>query len=407
MHESLAPRPLRVLFVITSMPVGGAETLLVNLVRNFDRRVCEPELVCLKQPDVLGEELAQHIHVASGFIHNKFDARVLSRLVRHMRKRKIDAVVTVGAGDKMFWGRLAARIAGVPVICSALHSTGWPDGVGKLNRCLTSITDAFIAVAKPHGEFMAKFERFPVDKIEVIPNGIDVERFQPDPTARPSVRDELGVPMHTRLIGILAALRPEKNHALFVRAAAVCAAAYPDVDFVIIGDGPERSGIEKQIQATHFANRFHLLGSRSDTERLLAALDIFTLTSHNEANPVSILEALACGVPTVATDVGSVSENVRPDTTGFLIQPGNAEELMTRWSQLLNDPALAQRLGSFGRAWVERTGSLNSMVGGYQRLITKLWQRKQHEPQKSWLARTRMSLKTLANFRLYGTRSNP
>ena len=88
-------------------------------------------------------------------------------------------MVTVGAGDKMFWGRLAARRVGVPVIVSALHSTGWPDGVGRLNRLLTPITDAFIAVAASHGRFLIERTGFPADKVAVIPNGVDTQRFAP------------------------------------------------------------------------------------------------------------------------------------------------------------------------------------------------------------------------------------
>ena len=151
--------PLRVLFVTTSMPVGGAETLLVNLVRSLDRRHIIPEICCLKEPGVLGTMLSKQMPVHFGLIDHKFDWRVLGRLHRLLNGRQIDAVVTVGAGDKMFWGRLAAWRADVPVIASALHSTGWPDGVTRMNRWLTPITDAFIAVAAEHGRFLIENER--------------------------------------------------------------------------------------------------------------------------------------------------------------------------------------------------------------------------------------------------------
>ena len=128
-------------------------------------------------------------------------------------------MITVGAGDKMFWGRLAAWRAGVPVVASALHSTGWPDGVGRLNRLLTPITDAFIAVADAHGEYLVERERFPRRKVCVIPNGVDVERFRTG-GERLASRQELGLTPTTPVAGIVAALRPEKNHELFLRAAA-------------------------------------------------------------------------------------------------------------------------------------------------------------------------------------------
>ena len=148
--------PLRVLFVITSMPVGGAETLLVNLCQRLNRERILPELCCLKGPGPLGELLAEQISVHARLLNGKWDWRVLSRLRNLIRARRIDGVITVGAGDKMFWGRLAARLERLPVIGAALHSTGWPDGIGRLNRWLTPITDVFIAVAENHGRYLTE-----------------------------------------------------------------------------------------------------------------------------------------------------------------------------------------------------------------------------------------------------------
>src|SRR5262245_15828588 len=116
--------PLRVMFLITSMPVGGAETLLVNLIRRLDRNRYHPTLSCLKALGPLGAVLAEEVPAWWNLIGGKYDVGVLRRLTRLLRHQRIDALVTVGAGDKMFWGRLAARAAGVPVVLCALHSTG-------------------------------------------------------------------------------------------------------------------------------------------------------------------------------------------------------------------------------------------------------------------------------------------
>ena len=168
------------MFVITSMPVGGAETLLVELIRRMDRERFSPELCCLKHYDVLGDALAGEVPAFTGLLSHKYDLRVLGRLTQLMRRRRTDAVVTVGTGgDKMFWGRLAGWLAGVPVICSALHSTGLPDHVEFSNRLLAPLTDAFIAVAEPHACYLAEHEGCPAEKIRVIHNGVDVERFHP------------------------------------------------------------------------------------------------------------------------------------------------------------------------------------------------------------------------------------
>ncbi len=125
--RSATDRPLKVMFVNTSLPVGGAETLLLNLVRRLDRDRFAPEICCLKQLGPIGEELSQELPAFHSLIHGKYDLAVRNRLAKLFAEREVDAIVTIGAGDKMFWGRLAAAKAGVPVILSALHSTGWPD----------------------------------------------------------------------------------------------------------------------------------------------------------------------------------------------------------------------------------------------------------------------------------------
>jgi glycosyltransferase involved in cell wall biosynthesis len=325
------------MFVITSMPVGGAETLLVNLIRGFDSAQFLAEVCCLKERGPLGELLADEIPVHYRLLSSKFDVRVLWRLRALIRRRRIDAVITVGAGDKMFWGRLAAWLEGVPVIMSALHSTGWPDTIGRLNRLLTPITDAFVGVATQHGDYLTNVENFPARQVRVIPNGVDVTRFCNRPAWRRESRETLGLNPEAPVVGIVAALRSEKNHTLFLQAAARLHEEMSDAQFLIVGDGPELQEIERTVAHYKLSDCVHLLGPRADIPEVLAALDVFALTSHVEANPVSILEALAMGLPVVATDVGSVSETVIPGVTGFLASPGSAEDLAGFWAELLGD----------------------------------------------------------------------
>ncbi|MDA8745361.1 glycosyltransferase [Rubripirellula amarantea] len=363
------------------MPVGGAETLLVNMMRRMDSKVVEPEVVCLKEPGPLGEAISGEFPLHSHLIGGKYDVLVVWKLARLFHQRRIDAVITVGAGDKMFWGRLAAAVAGVPVIASALHSTGWPDGVGRLNRTLTCVTDAFIGVADSHGEFLRDFEKFPAGKVNVIRNGVDCDRFHPDPDARASLRRELGLSEATPVVGIVAALRHEKNHTMLVRAAKLIAEkethkpTSEQTHWVIVGDGPERETIESLATELDIANRIHLLGTRHDTDKIVAGLDVFTLCSLNEASPVSILEALASEVPVVATDVGSVKESVIADQTGTLIPSEDVNAMAMSIERMLANPASRQAMGKRGRQLVLETGSLESMVAGYQQLITTQYDR--------------------------------
>ena len=365
--------PLRVMFVITSMPVGGAETLLVNLVRRMDRARFAPELCCLKQFGPLGEVLAAEMPAFTGLLAHKYDFGVWGRLTRLLRTERCDAVVTVGTGgDKMFWGRLAAWRAGVPVVLSALHSTGLPDHVELPNRLLAPLTDGFIGVAEPHGRYLAEKEGCPAAKVFVVPNGVDVQRFAPR-EAEAALRAEIGLPSGAPVAAIVAALRPEKNHALFLRAAARVRAVRPDAQFLVIGDGHLRAGLEQTAREVGLGANVKFLGTRSNIPQLLGLVDVLVLSSHMEANPVSILEGLACGKPVVATRVGSIPESVREGETGYLVPPGNEAALAERIAALFADPAHARALGSAGRQLVVDHWSLERMVEGYENLIHNIY----------------------------------
>jgi glycosyltransferase involved in cell wall biosynthesis len=371
--------PLRVMFLLTSMPVGGAETLLVNLVRGMNPERFWPSACCLKSRGPLGDELAEDVPVFHDILRHKYDLRVLPRLTRLFRDRRLDAVIIVGAGDKMFWGRLAARRARVPVVLSALHSTGWPDSIGRLNRAplMTRWTDGFIGVAEAHGRHLIDVERFPTEKVHVIPNGVDVACFHPRQSGE-AVRSELGLGPTTPVIGIVAALRPEKNHALFLQAAKIVRDRIPAAKFLIVGDGPQRAALLELAGQLALSDAVHFLGNRSDVPEVLAAMDIFALTSQIEANPVSILEAMASGKPVVAPRVGSIGESVSDGETGYLTAPGDLLQVADRLAELAADPQKARRMGQAGRAVVVAHWSLEGMVEGYEQLIAKIYRKKRH-----------------------------
>ena len=196
-------------------------------------------------------------------------------------------------------------------------------------RLLTRWTDGFIGVAQAHGRHLIETEGFPAEKVHVIPNGVDVERFNPMHNGE-AVRRELGIAATAPVIGIVAALRPEKNHDMFLRAAKIVRDRIPEARFLIVGDGPEREALVQLTRELDLGDAVHFLGNRSDVPEILAALDVFALTSRIEANPVSILEAMASGKPVVAPRVGSIDESVSDGETGFLTEPGNVQQVADR-----------------------------------------------------------------------------
>jgi len=175
-------------------------------------------------------------------------------------------------------------------------------------------------------------------KIHIIPNGVDTTRHQPDPAAYRSVRAELGLPASSRLIGLVGRYHPLKGHATFLTAAGQLANLAPEVEFLLCGEGvsPDNGELVDQISAHGLAGKAHLLGLRSDIPRLTAALDIATSASYGEALSNVIIEAMACGVPCVVTDVGD-SATVVGDT-GWVVAPRDAQALAEALLEALNQP---------------------------------------------------------------------
>jgi glycosyltransferase involved in cell wall biosynthesis len=176
--------------------------------------------------------------------------------------------------------------------------------------------------------------------------------------------------------GIVAALRPEKNHELFLRAAARVREVIPEARFLLIGDGPRRAMLETLAGELGLADSVLFLGTRSDIPDLLALLDVHVLTSHMEANPVSILEAMACGKPIVAPRVGSIPETVLEGQHGLLADAGDEPGLAAAVIELLHNPLKAADMGRAARQRVVENYSLQRMVEGYQDLIERIYRTK-------------------------------
>lgn len=368
--------PLRVMFLTTDMTIGGFETLLFNMIRRIDRRRILPELCCLKELGELGEALAGEVPAFARLSRGKFDLRVLPRVASLLATRRIDAVVTVGTGgDRMFWGRLAARRAAVPVIISAIHSTGVPDYIEWPNRRLAPLTDAFVGAGQLHARYMIGEAGCPAEKVHIIPYGIDPDRFtprQPDKT----LQAKLGLAPEAPLAGIVAVLRTEKNHELFLQAAARVHERLPAARFLIIGDGPRREPISRLRAALHLEDTVLMLGQRIDVPELLSLLDVLLITSHMECSPVSILEAMGAGKAVLSTRVGSIPESVEDGHSGYLVPPGDEHALARRLIELLSDRSKAHAMGLRGRQRVLERFTLSRMTRQYEDLILDLYRQK-------------------------------
>jgi len=215
---------------------------------------------------------------------------------------------------------------------------------------------------------------YDAEKLEVIPNGFDLERVKPDPTARVSVREELGIPGDAILIGIAARFHSQKDHRNFVQAAARLHKQIPEIHFLLCGLDItwQNSQLVGWVEAAGIRNCCHLLGVRCDMSRLFSAMDIAATASRSgEAFPLVIGEAMACCTPCVVTDVGDSGLIV--DETGIVVAPGDPDALAEAWRKLIEaGPEVRRRLGMAARRRVQQHFALPAIVERYQAIYAKL-----------------------------------
>lgn len=368
--------PIGVLFVSTDLRVGGQERKLVEIVRSLDPARFRPVVACLKEPGALAPEVeAAGVPLHARLIRARWDAWVLVRLIRIIRRERIRVVCTVGCGDKMFWGRLAGWLGGARGLVATIHKTRGADGrrvIELPNRWLTGITDAFVAVARSAAEYLVEEEGLPRAKVTVIYNGVDLERFRG--AGRAAARAALGLPPHALVVAHVAAFRPEKGHDVLLRAAARVVAGEPRAVFLLVGDGPTRAQVERAAHAAGLGAQVRFLGQRRDVPEILAASDLLTLTSRDrvETFPNCVLEGMASALPAVCTDVGSLREMVEDGQTGFLVPEGDDAALAERMLRLLGNETLRLEFGARARSQTAARFSSRRMVEAREALFERL-----------------------------------
>jgi glycosyltransferase involved in cell wall biosynthesis len=376
----MTPRPLKILHVITGLGAGGAERQLATLILNADPARVRHEVVSLIDEGVWGAPLrARGVTVHALGMGNPFtDALAFWRLARLMRRVRADLVQTwLYHAD--FAGLVAAKLAGAPrpiwtVRCSDMRLEHYSRRTRLLLRLLARLSHAPAAVVANSASGWAWHAAlgYRPPRHQVIPNGIDTAAFRPDPEARDSVRAELGIPAGAPLVGNLSRHDPMKDHPTFLQAVAE---SHTDAWALLagIGTGPGNPALDRQIAVAGLApERILRLGERRDVPRLMAALDVAVLSSSfGEGFPNIVAEAMACGIPSLATRVGDTAEVI--GDCGRVVAPDDPAVLAHGIAELLALSAEARMaLGERARARIESRFSVPAMVAAYERLYGEL-----------------------------------
>lgn len=228
--------------------------------------------------------------------------------------------------------------------------------------CLSKF-DLIVAVSRPINQEMARLPFLRHKRLVTIPNGIDIRRFYA--RSQTTLRQDLAIPQGTVLLGTLSSLTAEKGHRYLLEALSILTKDAAEFRLLIAGEGPERQRIGNLAKALRLTSQLTFLGTRTDTEQLLAGLDVFVLPSLSEGLPMALLEAMATGLAVVASDVGDVSQIVHHNETGFLVESGNPKALADAIRQLLNDPELRRRLGTAAAGFIRDHYSAQTMARRY------------------------------------------
>ena len=320
------------------------------------------------------------------------DLLALLALYRHIRRGRY-AIVHTHSGKAGMLGRWAAWSAGVPVIIHTVH--GWSHHERQhplvrrfyilLEQLTAPITDKLIVVSPRNTEKGLADHIATPEKYVTIRSGIDLENFRHPERPREAVRAELGIPSDAPVVGTVTRLSAQKAPLDFVSAAAQVAQQRPDAHFVVVGDGPLRAEVEAEIAARDLTERVHLTGLRRDVPDLMHSFDIFALSSLWEGLPRVLPQAMAAGLPIVATAVDGNAEavvaplpfsnrSVSDGVNGFLTPPGNPQAFADALLNLLTDPKLATRMGQAGLDRVDEFSAckmVRDIAALYECLLTE------------------------------------
>jgi glycosyltransferase involved in cell wall biosynthesis len=365
------PRPV-VCQLVHTLNVGGAEVLAGNLARRLRDRY-RFVFLCLDELGPGADRLREDgFQVEVVGRRAGLDWRCPLRLAAAWRRDGVE-LVQAHQYTPFFYallGRLRYRRPPVMFTEHGRHFPDYPRPKRKIaNRLLLERRDRVVAVGRSVKTALVENEGIATPRIDVIPNGIDTDRFVASAAVRAEVRAELGVAPGDYLVLMVARLDPIKDHATAIRACARAAVAVPGLRLVLVGDGPERPAIESLIRDGNLGDRIRLLGTRHDVPRLLTGADTLLLTSLSEGIPLTVIEAMATGVPVVSTDVGSVADVVSHWGPGLLAPPRDEATLAAHLITLGGTPLLRIAMGDRGRARAVAEFSETAMADRYADLF--------------------------------------
>lgn len=367
---------IKLLFVIDSLRFGGAERQLTELVKGLDRKRFSITVVSLKKEVQSYAPIIEELGIELLYVqrHARFDVSPVFGLMKLIRERKIDVVHAMLSLGGVF-GVAAARLAGIPVVCSVIREGKDPNF--KL-RCYRKMLAPFsdLYVSNSYAGLANRFKKMHPN-FRVVYNGFDLRRFKLMSDAECSeLRFELGLADDALIVGMVASLSPYKDQATLIRCIAELRRVYPSLCAVFVGDGSEREHLEELAAELGAGEYVRFLGYRNDVDRLVQIFDVAVLLSnpsqHLEGISNSLAEAMANGIPVIGSKGGGTDELIEDGVSGLLVEPLSVGATSAALRRLLDEPVFARRLAENGAHRIRSEFSLEKYVNTYSEFYLEL-----------------------------------
>jgi len=353
-------KSIRIMMLIQGMKTGGLEKMVVGLVNNLPSRY-ERFIICFDDLGPLSGTVKKDVAVDLVKRKAGLDIEFIFKLNKLLRKYNID-ILHAHNNTALFYGRLASLMARTPVFVYTEHGRTQPLSRKAViaNRIFNKTRFHTIIVSEYLRNYLVSKEGFYSKRISFVPNGISEIKVKDNIV---DLRMQFRIPEGYKLVGCVGRLDPIKNHALILKAFEIVCNKISNVRLVIAGDGPMMNEIIEKIESSEsLINSVQLLGERKDVENILACCDVFVLPSFSEGMSITLIEAMAAGVPIVATDVGGNAEILDKGSCGILVPSNNENELAEAIILMLCDRETGMTYSAKARSRYEQEYTIDKMV---------------------------------------------
>ncbi len=349
----MIPTPKKVLHVIDSLDLGGAQTFLLDLIKHHDRTQFLPVVAAMHGRGVYASAFEEAGMPTYSLSSRKFPPFYIPNFWRLLKSGNYDIL-----HFHLFGANLCAKPLAIAAGHPAIIVHDQCNDASRDRNPLLLAADAFwnrrsdrvIAVSESTRRYLLNREDLEESKVTMIPNGIDAEIFRPaSDQERLRAREMIEIPSEAFVIGGVGRLVPQKNFSLFLKVASNVLRVHPGVIFVIAGTGPLESQLREEAATLGIAGHIRFLGHVTDRVGLYHALDTLMMTSDFEGTPMTLLEAMACGLPVVASAVDGIAEVCIHGKNALMVPPGDPEQFQESLRWLVDGKILSQSLGAEGR----------------------------------------------------------